>query len=1156
MHLLPRVFLVSVFLACALALSRPCGPLGAQTADPKGGTETTPKKIPLDKFKVPPGATVILVDEGKDVRGFFPRMVLMSPEKHQELMERIAALEKKEKGDRKTPYQCRMTGTVEGATVRLVAELSLQADQPRSSIIVGFRGTQLAEARVRPRESDNAWQPAVMDLGADGYTVTVDKAGDYVLNLEVRLPLSNGPGGPVPGVERGFEVALPGAAVTTLALELAAAVKEVRWNGTNIEKPAAPGAEQKRWELAVGTVKQLQVSWKEALDSGNPSPLRMVRGQVTVRVEDQQVVTTAELTLTDLRGKAKTWQLWLPPQAVVKVLAPENLAHKWNGINTTPRILTLSQPTTDPIKVQVTLSSLRSAGKVSVGPFFVQDAQRQEGTIEVKVPLEARRSLRLAYHLAGSLEEREVPRDQPGSETVALFKYWDMPLPPKGAKANGAGRMPGAPLELELRAIHGKVEAKVEHNLSLRQTESGWQIAATCKIVARPLDAPVDFLDVQLASEAFPLVMEPSFGGFPAGLPWGTWATATQLPLDGDWVLGSGAASVEMLVAEGSKLQRKIRLKWAQPQSKEFSVTLLGTYTLPVGTQKVRLELPRPLVFHDSAAARMDVPESLELLTQDSGTEVTATGKHASTRMWDRQPVVWDVAWRPYRPEFAVNVVADVTFRPRFAHVKEQLSWDQPERAHGPGGKAAALALKVPPDVKNLKISSGGKLRNLDTSKQLAVVDLTQEALAKTVLVVEYDFVLLAPTAARQDFVVPLVCPEQATQADIRVRLWGPPGTSPLLITSGQPDMTWKDVGLEVVPGRGDLPIRVFQSGGLFAPLTLRLAPAPAALPNVIVERALIQVTVDDEGTEQYRARFLVSRLNSTTIDVRLPIPLKNLDPKFILDGKEVSWRPGDAGGIVAQLELDVGPYARAVVFEVAYQLPRGQSAMGPWQSSWQPPVLDGQVLLGKVLWQVTLPASVLAVSARGEATTEQRWAWRGWLPALVPAVSGSELEQWITGQEGPEGATEASLVSGSNSLEPLRVFRVSRALWLLVCSGIFLLAGLGLYAWPPRPSAGVALLVLFLAALGATGWFWPEILPAVFQGVLPGLALLGALLALQWMVHQRYRRQLVFMPGFKRVKTGSSLLRPNSLNRHREPSTVDVPRPPEKSDPGLKSNA
>jgi hypothetical protein len=90
---------------------------------------------------------------------------------------------------------------------------------------------------------------------------------------------------------------------------------------------------------------------------------------------------------------------------------------------------------------------------------------------------------------------------------------------------------------------------------------------------------------------------------------------------------------------------------------------------------------------------------------------------------------------------------------------------------------------------------------------------------------------------------------------------------------------------------------------------------------------------------------------------------------------------------------------------------------------------------------------------------------------------------------------------------------------------------------------------------------FWPSLLGAVIYGCEPGLLVVFLVVLLQWALHQRYRRQVVFMPGFSRRKTGSSLTqsrdpsRPGSQPptrpapgaagepaRRREPSTVDVP--------------
>ena len=51
--------------------------------------------------------------------------------------------------------------------------------------------------------------------------------------------------------------------------------------------------------------------------------------------------------------------------------------------------------------------------------------------------------------------------------------------------------------------------------------------------------------------------------------------------------------------------------------------------------------------------------------------------------------------------------------------------------------------------------------------------------------------------------------------------------------------------------------------------------------------------------------------------------------------------------------------------------------------------------------------------------------------------------------------------------------------------------------------------------------------------------------LAQQWLLQRRYRRQVVFMPGFSRARPGSSMVRVNNAGpRPKEVSTVDVPAP------------
>src|SRR5262249_28047882 len=139
----------------------------------------------------------------------------------QEMVERIGQLEKQLRSDRKPPHSCKLSGKLEGAFVSLRAEFAFSTEQPHTTVVLGLKGAHLLDEGTL----DN--QTAIPEVGDEGFAVRVEKEGNHALALNLRVPVESKKTG---AGDRGFDLELPGSAVTTLTLDLPPAVKEVRWS--------------------------------------------------------------------------------------------------------------------------------------------------------------------------------------------------------------------------------------------------------------------------------------------------------------------------------------------------------------------------------------------------------------------------------------------------------------------------------------------------------------------------------------------------------------------------------------------------------------------------------------------------------------------------------------------------------------------------------------------------------------------------------------------------------------------------------------------------------------------------------------------------------------------------------------------------------------
>src|SRR5262249_43709176 len=159
-------------------------------------------------------------------------------------------------------------------------------------------------------------------------------------------------------------------------------------------------------------------------------------------------------------------------------------------------------------------------------------------------------------------------------------------------------------------------------------------------------------------------------------------------------------------------------------------------------------------------------------------------------------------------------------------------------------------------------------------------------------------------------------------------------------------------------------------------------------------------------------------------------------------------------------------------VLDLRYQMAPSQSeGQARVQTTFYPPRLKGNVFQGRVRWYVGLPANWVPVHVADQVAVEQRWGFRGWVPAPRAAVSAAELERWFTanpdlrgtGTEGsPEIGTRSSeVVCWQANLAPLVLSHTTESLWWLTCSLAFLILGLGLYFTASAPRLFGALVLL-----------------------------------------------------------------------------------------------
>jgi hypothetical protein len=1154
----PGRYLALPLLCAAVALAlraeeipsaRPSAPAKSSGADNK---KLIPGPMPfadskaaegkkIDLASLPADAIVVVCESTAEALRRVPDAIVLTPRKYQELLDEIARLKRLLQSEKPaSPSTCHLKGKVEGNAVVLQARFDVVTDHPGAVVALAcpqaWATAALLDGRTPPLRFD-----------AEGFLVQIEKAGQHQVTLDLTVPLPAGK-----GENRGFELTLPRAAITSLELDLPENVKDVRVGGRPTGDPLPAGLVLKNQHLGGGIgpapVDKLDLAWKEARPPSGV-PVLTANGNIQVRLDPSGQTTQAELLLRSEGTPTKLWRLLVPLGAEVKVApADEGRAEAIETANqqfASLRTIRLKEASTDPLLVQVTVRAPLPASRslAPVGPFFIVGAVRQTGTVVVRNQV---RNLHLVYREHGDMKLQRRT-EEPGGDVgvTATFTYSAIPLVENPQSVSGPASLSWLDLDADL--VRGQVRTRVAHTLRL------WSPPGEGKAKGLRWDI--------LTTIA----------------PASKWADIEQLRVDvpAEWMPAEeGIEPVREKDARFVAFRSSVLAREGPSQP----ATLRGRYEpLQPAEGRAILNLPRPQGIVEQCEIKIDAPRDTEVsLPNADQTDlelVKQTGPNEQTWRCRRVGPDWggiEVRWHPYRQELTAKSIVDLTLTGSRADIRQEFLLTS-SRSLPP-----SIQLRVPAvAADSLRVVEGGQLEmpgdtppgNAQGIFRIFVPAKTAATEARLVL----HFSISTAEGGQsprggESLTVPLVVPAQATGGETKVRVWSDPGLVPL--PSGAPP--WDEQGIEEVKDRVRLPVLVLHAPKIDVPVVLRTAEQ-APVYTVLVERALVRATLLENGGQNYRASFQLRQLAGPQLDIELPAPVPMLNVQIALNHRKVTpdivnefGRQTD-GGTIARLRLGPDLIRQTALLEVSYQLPPGRTGASPVRSILQPPLLRGAPATVPTRWQVSVPSTRVLIAPESAAGLERTWTRNRGLLAVRLQCTNADLEREFeetlpaelrggNAQVDDPSAGTPALVCWQDALEPIDLTHAPRLAWLLVCSLGLLIPGLGLY-WSARPQLGdaghmapwfwpILAVVTLMAAVGVL--FWPTLFWAIIFGCEPGAVVLLGMVGFQWFMHQRYRRQIVFLPSFSRGRAGSSLLRKGNSQRpqHGEPSTVDAPPP------------
>lgn len=1130
-----------------LLAAQPAQP--AKPPEPAAPEKTATKTPASDRLPLPSGAIIVVAEDVKQALNLAgPGAVVLTAERYQALVEQAARAEKALQAARSDVLLsiCRLNGQViRDAGNREVADLQItlefRTQTPNAIVPIGLKGVKLTKALL---DGDvPLWGPE-----RNGLTVLVKEPKVCQIVLQVQLPVVR------TGTERKILLEhLPSAAITTLNLTTPEWVQSAIVKGSGpISVTPGDGTRSQLHSDALGVLDQFELTWQTAAGPGlTTEPSVALTGELRVTLAEGTIDTDARLRVEARQGSISSLRFNVVANTEVLRIEDEirNESLAWEPHGPTNVVtVQLKQPLTPSdgaLSLRLRLQNkfaVKPGTAVSLGQCALQEPKAigQSGTIAVFIAPELR-----GVRWQHANMHRTDPRDLSVAEnrTADLaYRYWQQPVKLEAF----LDPTPPPPPILEVRAAH-----------AVRFTGAAIALASEFEI-QRISRAGVQEIEIH----------------WPKGWTIAERRVQPAMPVEFDSDPASNALRVRFSTRPAAPF--KIKLEGILPIAGQKSMTLpIPAIAQAFGERSDRRENAHIILREGEVRI---VPEDLEVWLRSGTSGLFSEGyrlpepdrpltgpvtftlePRASDRPWQLA-----LGWQPRRLD--ADSRSEVYLTPQEMHVRQKL------RFQFSGSPPAQIGFRLPPDI-----TAPGEMRlthpkadgttvthsiRWDDAPQLPdaaegerAIALPLEAHGSCTLTWEYrKAVAIATGDARLPIPLLQLRMAEIAQATAEVRVWTSAG---LQVQLAEPGNRWQTSSSTAVAGTDLLPNLELHSTGAETPLTVLCRPVDAgAAAEAIADRVLVEVQGLGQEKCTIRTRFWFSRLRSDVLRLLLPGTAPTLVvEKVLLNQLELPAERIEAADksssqqTALRVSVPACYLAQPALLEVRYQ------CSIPDQRGWvsrrilPAPVLDGNVVVRAVRWRVEWPNGWLPVSHGDRLLAEQSWRLLGGLWPPVPTLLADEMEQWLlpgsprsrTGEERP-----AFSFTQLGTPQTLEITHAPRQTWLLAWSLLTLAAGVAAFWLPPRVLLVAAgLLLLLIVVLGVVT---PDYLTAIVCGAEPGLLVVAGTWTVLWLRQRRWRRQVVMLPGFSRLKSGSSLVRSSSSaspRPQRETSTTDAPPPP-----------